>query len=90
MHFRHLMSVHFQTLYFFHRFRTLQVINVSATFTKKMGMNGSICIKISIFLIFYLFIPNNSLSLHWIYNCNEYKFGKKGINDETIRTIIRP
>ena len=51
MHFRHLMSVHFQTLYFFHRFRTLQVINVSATFTKKMGMNGSICIKISIFLI---------------------------------------
>lgn len=42
------------------------------------------------FLIFYLFIPNNSLSLHWIYNCNEYKFGKKGINDETIRTIIRP
>ena len=31
-----------------------------------------------------------SLSLHWIYNCNEYKFGKKGINDETIRTIIRP
>ncbi len=42
-----------------------------------------------LFLINYWFIPKNSLSLHWIYNCNEYKFGKKGANDETVRKIIR-
>lgn len=28
------------------------------------------------FLANYLIIPKNFLPLHWIYNCNEYKFGK--------------
>lgn len=29
-----------------------------------------------------------SLSLHWIYNCNEYKFEILGVIYETVRTII--
>jgi len=30
------------------------------------------------FLVNNLIIPRKYLSLHWIYNCNEYKFGKGG------------
>ena len=32
----------------------------------------------------YLIFPNSFLSLHWIYNCNEYKFGKEEKNYETV------
>ena len=51
MNFRYLMTIHFQIFHLFNRFRTFQVINMSATFAKEMGMYRSIRIKVCILFV---------------------------------------